>query len=105
MIDIGKMDHRIELMKPVQDEDKGFGGKRSWISYAVWAEFLRPRFQVAAGAVGSGDAIMITQGIRIRRRAVDKGWKVRYGNTEYQVLHVDESVPGETMLTTTEVLT
>ena len=105
MIDIGKMDHRIELMKPVQDEDKGFGGKRSWISYAVWAEFLRPRFQVAAGAVGSGDAIMITQGIRIRPHEVAKGWHVSYGMRIYKVLHVDDSVPGELILTCKEVVT
>jgi len=103
-MNIGKMDKRVKLLRPTLGEDTGFGATATWEEIEVWAEFTRPRFNSGA-LVGSGDATVITQGIRIRRRAVDKGWKVRYGNTEYQVLHVDESVPGETMLTTTEVLT
>lgn len=104
MLQAGKLNKRITLLKPVKGEDVGFGAETTWEEETVWAEFLRPRFASGAAA-GSGDAVTITQGIRIRRRSVEKGWKVRYDGREYNVLHVDDSVPRETTLTTQEVQT
>lgn len=102
-MNIGKLDKRVTLLKPTYGKDHGFGAEKAWEEIPVWAEFMRPRFTSGA-IVGSGDTTVITQGIRIRRREIDKGWKVKYGSREYNVLHIDESVPGETMLTTTEVM-
>lgn len=103
-MNIGKLDKRVTLMKPIEDGSGSFDAETTWEETCVWAEFMRPRFTSGA-FVGSGDATVITQGMRIRRRAVDKGWHVRYNGHEYNVLHVDDSVPRETMLTTTEVVT
>ena len=103
MIRIARMNRRIELMRPVYGEDEGFGATKGYECVVkVWAEFLRPRF-TQTDAMGSGVATEITQGIRIRAREVGKGWKVRHGADKYYVIHVDDSTPGETILTTKEV--
>lgn len=104
MLNAGKLNKRVTLLKPTTGVDEGFGAEETWDEVTVWAEFMRPRFTSGA-LVGSGDATVITQGIRIRRRSVEKGWRVRYKGREYKVLHVDDSTPRETMLTTMEVYT
>mgnify|MGYP000912795697 FL=1 len=97
MIRVARLRHRVELLRPVYGEDVGFGGVTGYESEGmVWAEFLRPRFVQA----DSGVATEITQGIRIRPRPIEKGWKVRRGADEFYVLHVDDSTAGEIILTT-----
>ena len=52
---------------------------------------------------GDGDALVITQGIRLRPAHVERGWRVQQGERFFDVLDVDESNPGEVILTTQEV--
>ena len=100
MIRAARLRHRIELLRPIYGEDVGFGGVIGYTSEGMaWAEFLRPRF-VQADAMGSGVATEITQGIRIRPRPIEKGWKVQRGAETFYVLHVDDSTAGELILTT-----
>lgn len=103
MIQMDRMRHRIEILRPVYGADTGFGAARGYESEGeTWAEFLRPRF-TQSDAMGSSVATEITQGIRIRPRRIEKGWKVRHKECEYYVLHVDASEPSELILTTKEV--
>lgn len=102
MRNAGDFDKRISLLHPVMGEDEGFGAEVTWKSETVWAQFLRPRFSASA-SLGSGDAVFITQGIRIRSRYVDKGWRVKYGDREMKILHIDDSVKGELTLTCQEI--
>lgn len=100
MIRAARLRHRIEVLRPSYGEDVGFGGVDGYVSEGLaWAEFLRPRF-TQSGAMGSGVATEITQGIRIRPRSIEKDWKVRRGDEEFYVLHVDDSTAGELILTT-----
>ena len=100
MIRVARLRHRIEILRPTRGEDVGFGGVEGYASDGMaWAEFLRPRF-TQSDAMGSGVATEITQGIRIRPRHIEKGWKVRCGADEFYVLHVDTSTAGELILTT-----
>ena len=47
---------------------------------------------------------LITQGMLIRPlSAIKKGWRIRYNGQTYEVLHVDNSVPREMMLTTQDI--
>lgn len=103
-MDIGKLNKRVAIYQPVPTNDTRGGRSISWQeSIQVWAEFKRPRF-VSANAQGA-PAALITQGIKIRNVfGVCKGWQIRYGGKKYEILHVDDSVPGELMLTTQEVL-
>lgn len=52
---------------------------------------------------GDGDTLVITQGIRLRQIHVERGWRVQQGERFFDVLDVDESNPGEVILTTQEV--
>ena len=73
---IGKLNHRVTLLQyTVVSEDVGFGPQKDWAEVAtVWAQVHAPRIQAVA-AVGSGDAVIITQGITIRKRDdIEKGW-------------------------------
>ncbi|WP_313991507.1 head-tail adaptor protein [uncultured Selenomonas sp.] len=100
MIRAGRLNRRIDIMRPIYGEDDGFGATTGYERVArVWAEFLRPRF-TQTDSMGSGVTTEITQGIRIRARDIGKGWRVRHGLNEFYVLHVDDSTPGEIILTT-----
>jgi len=102
-MDIGKLSKRITLVQPVTTEDGRGGRSTTWQDFIqVWAEFKRPRF--AAGNIQGTPAGLITQGMLIRSHTeIKKGWRVKYNGQNYEVLHVDKSVPGEIMLTTQEI--
>lgn len=102
---IGKLNHRVTLLQySAVAEDEGFGPVKEWQEIAtVWAQIHAPRIQAAA-AVGSGDAVIITQGITIRKRdGIEKGWRVRLNGALYDVIHVDCSKPSQLTLTTRKV--
>ena len=100
MLNIGKMSHRITIVKLELGEDEGFGGVPTWTETAtVWAEFLQQRVSVSTDA-GSGQAVIITQGMRVRPCVIEKDWRVKEGNHVYDVLDVDRSNPGYYVLTT-----
>lgn len=103
MINIGKMRHRINLQKPdsTPDEINGFDTTYTTMQ-TVWAEFLKPGF-VSKEILGDAAAVEVTQGMRIRAAPVAKGWRVMEGDREFEVLHVDDTTPGEMILTTIEV--
>ncbi len=99
MLNIGKMSHRITIIKLELGEDEGFGGEATWKETAtVWAEFLNQRVSVSTDA-GSGQAVIVTQGMRIRPCEIEKDWKVREGTHTYDVLDVDRSNSGYYTLT------
>ena len=102
-MDIGKLNKRITVLQPVSAEDGRGGRGIVWNEFMqVWAEFKRPRF-VSANIQGT-PAGLITQGMLIRPlSAIKKGWRIRYNGQTYEVLHVDNSVPGEMMLTTQDI--
>lgn len=100
MLNIGKMSHRITIIKLELGEDDGFGGTATWKEAAtVWAEFLQQRVTVTTDA-GSGQAVIITQGMRVRPCEIEKDWRVREGTHTYDVLDVDRSNSGYYTLTT-----
>ena len=100
MLDIGKMTHRITIIKLELGEDEGFGGEATWKDTAtVWAEFLQQRVSVTSDA-GSGQTVVITQGMRIRPCEIEKDWRVKEGSHVYDVLDVDRSNSGYYVLTT-----
>lgn len=99
-MNIGKMRHRIMLKKPVTNEDVGFGSVTEWVDAGlVWAEFLKQRITPNV-IMGNGAAVLITQGIRIRPREIEKGWHVEEKGRVYRVIDVDRSDPAVYILTT-----
>lgn len=88
---IGKLNKRIKIYNYTRGQDDGFGAACEWTLVAeVWAEILRPRF-TTGNMNGSADATLLTQGINIRRREVEKGWRVEYNGDMYEILHIDYS--------------
>ena len=98
-MNIGKLDKRLAIIQIVHSPD-GMGGRKSEeVQVAtIWAEFLRPRFVTAEiqGTIVSE----VTQGIRIRKNniGIKKGWIVSWGDSKYDVLHV-ETIGQEIILT------
>lgn len=104
-MNIGKMRHRIALKKPIIGEDVGFGSVIEWKDVgSVWAEFLKQRITPST-IIGDGTAVLITQGIRIRPREIEKGWHVEESGRTYKVIDVDRSDPAVYVLTTEAVET
>lgn len=103
MIITSHLRHRINLRKPEDTMDDIHGYDTSYTTVqTVWAEFLKPGF-VSKEVLGDAAAVEVTQGMRIRATNIAKGWRVSEGSREFDVLHVDDTTPGEMTLTTVEV--
>lgn len=100
---ISKLNCRVKLYKPIRLEDECGGASIEYSENCqCWAEFLRPGFNRST-VKGDAGAQIITQGIRIRHTEISRGWRIKYGNHTFEVLHVDTSKAGEIILTTQEV--
>ena len=86
-MNIGKMDKRVTLLKPVRTPDGQGGRKKDFEPVAtVWAEFRKPKLVTAemTGAVISD----MTQEISIRYRTdVKRGWRALYGDRVFDIIH------------------
>ncbi|MGL5271849.1 MAG: phage head completion protein [Selenomonadaceae bacterium] len=103
-MNIGKMNKRLKLLKYTETgPDEGFGSKCAWVEYkTVWAEMLKQRISPMV-AQGDGQAMLVTQGFKIRPVAIVKGDKVSTQGHTYDVIDVDISDPSCYVLTTREV--
>ena len=101
---IGYLDHRVTVLKKVRGVDIGLGAPVMFEEDGkAWAEFLKQR--VSTGAVADdGAAVVVTQGIRIRSRIIEKGWRIREKEHTYEIIDVDRSDPAVYVLTTQEIL-
>ena len=106
MVRIGNLNKRIQLLKPVLEEDTGLGQQASYVEAGtIWAELLKQR--ITPGVIsGDGSAVLITQGIRIRPNdEIQKGWHIKLKGREYNVIDIDCSDPTVYVLTTETVET
>lgn len=105
MVDIGKLRNRVTVKKKVRGVDEGLGAPVTFEDDGqVWAEFLKQR--ISSGTVAAdGAAVLITQGIRIRPRNVQKGWRIVFHNHVFEIIDVDRSDPAVYVLTTQEIRT
>lgn len=104
-MEISKLSHRVTVLRKTLGTDEGLGAPVIFTDAGkAWAEFLQQR--VTTGVVADdGAAVLITQGIRIRPRLIEKGWRVRDKDHTYEVIDVDRSNPSVYVLTTQEVRT
>jgi len=100
---IGYLSHRVTILKKVLGVDVGLGAPVTFEEDGkAWAEFLKQR--VSTGTVADdGAAVVVTQGIRIRPRVIEKGWRIREGEHTYEIIDVDRSDPAVYVLTTQEI--
>ena len=100
---VSSLRHRVTVLRKTLGTDEGLGAPVTFEEDGkVWAEFLQQR--VSTGVVADdGAAVLVTQGIRIRPRPVEKGWRVREDGHTYEVIDVDRSDPAVYVLTTQEV--
>ncbi len=100
---IGYLSHRVTVLKKVRGVDIGLGAPVMFEENGkAWAEFLKQR--VSTGAVADdGAAVVVTQGIRIRPRIIEKGWRIREKEHTYEIIDVDRSDPAVYVLTTQEI--
>lgn len=103
MVDIGKLRNRVTVQKKVRGVDEGLGAPVTFEADGqVWAEFLKQR--ISSGVVaGDGAAVLVTQGIRIRPREVQKGWRIVFGSHVFEIIDVDRSDQAIYLLTTQEI--
>ena len=103
MVDIGKLRNRIMIQRKVRGADEGLGAPVTFEDDGqVWAEFLKQR--ISSGVIaGDGAAVLVTQGIRIRPREVQKGWRIVFGSHIFEIIDVDRSDPAIYVLTTQEI--
>lgn len=103
-MNIGNMRYRMQIKKYTEiSPDTGFGPKCDYVLYKiVWAEMLKQRITPQV-TQGDGQAVIVTQGFRIRPIDIKKGDKVEVQKHTYTVIDVDISDPFCYVLTTKEV--
>ena len=102
VLKLGKLNKRVQIIERKQIPDGVGGSVDSWVKIkSVWAGFERPR--IREDVIHGSKAGLITQGIRIRRLDVSRNWRIEHGGVMYEIIHVDNSVSGETMITAKEV--
>ena len=103
MMNVDKMNRRVMLLRPESPMDEINGCDTTYTPMReVWAEFLKPGF-VSRALFGDAAAVEVTQGMRLRPVEVAKGWRVKHGEHVFHVEHIDDTTPGELILTTSEV--
>ena len=103
MMNVDKMNRRVMLLRPESPLDEINGCDTTYTpTREVWAEFLKPGF-VSRALFGDAAAVEVTQGMRIRPVEVAKGRRVKHGEHVFHVEHIDDTTPGELILTTSEV--
>ena len=104
-MEISKLSHRVTILRKSLGTDEGLGAPVTFTDDGkAWAELLQQR--VTTGVVADdGAAVLITQGIRIRPRLIEKGWRICDKDHTYEVIDVDRSNPSVYVLTTQEVRT
>lgn len=103
MMNVDKMNRRVMLLRPESPLDEINGCDTTYTPMReVWAEFLKPGF-VSRALFGDAAAVEVTQGMRLRPVEVAKGWRVKHGEHVFHVEHIDDTTPGELILTTSEV--
>ena len=91
-MNIGKMNKRLQIVKNVKvAEDEGFGEKYDWQTIkTVWTEQLKQRITPIAQN-GDGESVVVTQGFKVRKTDISKGYRVICNNITYDVVDVDTS--------------
>lgn len=97
-MNIGKMRHRVVLLEPVYEEDRG-GGRRKTkdIQYEVWADVRTSNYSRATNNKVYGTPVVQEgQTVYIRKKAgngVKRGWKLILNNDAYDVKNVENIHP------------
>lgn len=104
-MNIGKMKDRLTVVQHNKiSDDVGFGEKYAWEPVGgLWCEMLKQRVTPVT-ASGDAQAIVVTQGIKIRPSALlRKGDRILLKSHTYNVLDVDTSQSDYYTLTCQEV--
>ncbi|MGP1574566.1 head-tail adaptor protein [Selenomonas sp.] len=102
-MNVDKMNRRVMLLRPESPLDEINGCDTTYTpTREVWAEFLKPGF-VSRALFGDAAAVEVTQRMRLRPVEVAKGWRIKHGEHVFHVEHIDDTTPGELILTTSEV--
>lgn len=103
MIEMGKLRNRVTVQKKVRGVDDGLGAQVTFEDDGqIWAEFLKQR--ISSGVIADdGAAVLVTQGIRIRPREIQKGWRIVSNSHVFEIIDVDRSDPAVYVLTTQEI--
>ena len=103
MINVDKMSRRVTLLRPESPLDEINGCDTTYIpTREVWAEFLKPCL-VSRDIFGDAAAVEVTQVMSLRPFEIAKGCRVKEGTRVFHVEHIDDTTPGEIILTTSEV--
>lgn len=100
-MNIGKMNKRLQILRyTAKSEDAGFGEKADYVPYkTVWTEMLKQRITPQV-TQGDGQAILVTQGFKVRPVTINKRDRVIVSGRTYDVIDVDMSDPACYVLTT-----
>lgn len=101
---IGRLNRRIELLRPGRQPDGQGGYYQNWPTAAtVWAEFKKPSLSVAE--VNGALASEVTREISVRYRTdVRRGWRVVCAGRTYEILHTYDYGREATVLVCREVV-
>ena len=83
MFAIGKLNKRIDLLKPTVTDD-GYQESTTWAKdRSVWANvaWVSDREKYAAGAIGIETVLRVT----VRKTSINHDWRIKYDGIEYEI--------------------
>lgn len=97
-MNIGSLNARIDLLKPLEEDDE-WGGRKTLWNYQgrAWAHVFQADYaeQEATGTPMSREQLRL----KIRcRKDIKRGWLIRYQKEEYLVQDVDNTYKDSTTL-------
>lgn len=103
-MDAGKLNKRIQVLKPVDTSDGQGGRSRDWaVAFVLWGSIKVPRN--SAIEVQAALASELKYEVVLRRtRAIRPGWRAECEGREYEVLHAYDGYDNATILQVREIV-
>ena len=105
MIIAGLLNKRVTLYKRTMTAPDTGNGPEYTLNQAgkFWAEFVRDGYSQNV-IIGDGEAGIITRDVRMRSGCgAAKGWRLAWNGHTYEVVHVNDTNPGELVLQVKEL--
>lgn len=103
-MDAGKLNKRIQVLKPVNTADGQGGRSRDWaVTFVLWGSIKVPRSSAVEVQAALSSELKYEVVLR-RNRAIRPGWRATLEGREYEILHAYDGYDNATILQVREVV-
>lgn len=103
-MDAGKLNKRIQILKPVDTSDGQGGRPRDWaVAFVLWGSIKVPRSSAVEVQAALSSELKYEIVLR-RNRSIRPGWRATLEGRNYEILHAYDGYDNATILQVREVV-